>query len=140
MSSTAERPSPGSGPASEVQPSSAIAIPIAKRRRRRSSATRARTIARVERGLEGLAVAVVLGSALAVATVHTSSLAVVGIASSFAGAAGIWLMQNRGWRMPAPVLVLVALAAYCLLQAVPLPAGDVSILSPDAGDVWSRSL
>lgn len=48
--------------------------------------------------------------------------------------------STRRRRVPAPALILAGLAAYCLLQSIPLPLAWLTKLSPSAADVWQRSL
>ncbi len=95
----------------------------------------------MERIEEGLLVGLLLFGVLAIGAVHPASMLVVGAVSVFALAVTGWLAMRDG-RTPfePPALVLWALAAVCLLQAIPLPMGLLKVLSPHAADVWSRSL
>src|SRR5262245_40584446 len=84
---------------------------------------------------------VVPGSALALASLLTPVLIVVTIA---AAAACVLLWMERPSRAPRAVRwVLIALGillAMTLLQAVPLPAGVISVIAPSNADVWARAL
>ncbi len=77
----------------------------------------------------------VLGSVLAIGTVHLATLLVM---APFAIAAG-WISLMRPTRVPVAALICLALAYYCLLQTVPLPASWLEVLSPTSSDVWQRA-
>jgi hypothetical protein len=47
---------------------------------------------------------------------------------------------QASWRAPFVVVPFVFLAAYTLLQCIPLPPGLLGTISPHAADVWARSL
>jgi hypothetical protein len=102
------------------------------RRRRRRRATR--TFDRREVIGVGLLGLTVLGSALAFGAHHTPVLVVCALAS--AGAA----LLLAPARLPRAAWLLSALAAYTMLQLVPLPLGVVERLSPAAGAVWRGAL
>lgn len=46
--------------------------------------------------------------------------------------------RRKSW--PAPTIVLLGLAVYCVLQAVPIPLPVLAWLSPAAADVWANAL
>jgi tetratricopeptide (TPR) repeat protein len=86
--------------------------------------------------------AVVAGSVLAIGTVHLPVLAVVA-AISFAAAVIALRRQAEargGILVPLPAIVLAALAAYTLLQAIPLPMKVLAAIAPSNADVWQRCL
>jgi hypothetical protein len=86
------------------------------------------------RAEEALLVAAVVGSVLALGSVHRAALAAVALLAGAAFFAG-----SAPRRLPAPSLGLLALAAYSLLQAVPLPFGLVAKLAPKAAEIWLRN-
>jgi hypothetical protein len=80
------------------------------------------------------------GSVLAAGTVHAQVLLCV---APLAIAAGGWAIGRvgRGLRaIPPPAWIAFLLSAYCVLQAIPLPAVLVRGLSPVAANVWVRAL
>lgn len=83
-----------------------------------------------------LALAVV-GSVLAIGAVHTPVLVAV---SLLTGVAGFLTLRRRRSSWPLPAWVLLALAGYSLLQAVPLPAAALASLAPRNAEVWARAL
>lgn len=92
-----------------------------------------------------LALAVV-GSVLAIGAVHLPVLIVVA-AVSFGACAVALSQQARGEEgrrvgmvVPLPALVCAGLAAYTLLQALPLPVRALEILAPTTADIWARCL
>ncbi len=102
------------------------------RRRRRRRATRSfepREVIGV--GLLGLAV---LGSALAFGAQHTPVLVVCALASALSA------LLLAPARLPRAAWLISGLAAYTMLQLVPLPIGVVERLSPAAGAVWRGAL
>jgi tetratricopeptide (TPR) repeat protein len=84
----------------------------------------------------------VIGSVLAIGALHLPVLLLVA-ALSF-GAAAVALhrraLSRDGLVMPLPSLVCAALAAYTLLQALPLPIRWLEVVAPVAADVWERCL
>jgi O-antigen ligase len=91
------------------------------------------TASREKAGFVALVLALV-GSALAFGAQHTSVLVLV---SACAAVAALLLGPHRPsfgfW-------LLLGLAAYTLLQLVPLPLGLLAWLSPSAADVWRGAL
>src|SRR5688572_28729937 len=81
---------------------------------------------------------VTAGSVLAVGAVPPDVLLVCGAISLLVAVGSTFLEQPRC--SPLPVALLLGLAAYSALQAVPLPIGWLRVLSPAAADVWSRAL
>lgn len=83
---------------------------------------------------------VVVGSAMAVGTVHVDVLLVVS-AFALAGAApALWVGRREVGALPAPSWVLLGLAAWSALQALPLPMAFLAAIAPSNADVWARSL
>ncbi len=84
----------------------------------------------------------VAGSVLAIGTVHLSALVVVATVA-FTGAAVALYRQAQyrgGLVFHIPAIVFTGLAAYTLLQAVPLPISWLKVVAPDNADVWERCL
>jgi lipopolysaccharide biosynthesis regulator YciM len=85
---------------------------------------------------------VVGGSLLAIGTVHFFPLIAVAI-MTFATAVET-LRRTKAWQtpvvVPLPALVCVALAAYTLIQACPLPIAWLRAVAPSTADVWDRCL
>jgi hypothetical protein len=102
------------------------------RRQRRRRASRTFDV-REAIGVGLLAFAIV-GSALAFGAQHMPVLVVCALAS--AGAAVLLAPA----RMPPAAWVVGGLAAYTVLQVVPLPLGVIERLSPAAGAVWRGAL
>lgn len=76
--------------------------------------------------------ALALGGAVPIMFLPFGSLAIV-------AAGALSLRGSTGVRLALP-LTLIALGLYSLVQALPLPPGLVTRLSPTAGDVWARCL
>lgn len=77
----------------------------------------------------------VVGSMLALGAVHLPVLLVVAGLAALASLS----VRPRG-AIPAPAWIFLALALFTFLQALPLPEGALALLSPNAAEVWSRSL
>jgi hypothetical protein len=120
---------------------------------RRKQRTRRRETHREERSYAALAepvstflfVASVIGSVLAIGTVHTLTLLFVAAAAF--GAVALVLYSRVTAPVAAgqislslPLVTFLALAAYSLLQAVPLPIGVLRSIAPANADVWERVL
>jgi tetratricopeptide (TPR) repeat protein len=86
--------------------------------------------------------AVVCGSVLAIGTVHLPVLLVVAAGAFGAAAAALYRSAEarRGAGIPLPAMIFAALAAYTLLQAVPIPMAWLKVLAPANADIWERSL
>lgn len=84
-----------------------------------------------------LSITVIL-SALAVGTVHVPVLLAVSLVALI-GCIRL-LRRDQKAEVAAPALVLFALAAYSLVQAVPMPAAWLRVLSPGAAGIWAHSL
>jgi hypothetical protein len=82
----------------------------------------------------------VVGSALAVGTVHTDVLLIVSAVAILSTTTVLFLGRSRVRRLPAPALVLVGLSLWSAVQAIPLPIGFLTKLTPYGADVWLRSL
>ncbi|MDX2054187.1 MAG: O-antigen ligase family protein [Polyangiaceae bacterium] len=80
---------------------------------------------------------VVLGSALALGSVHRPVLLAVSL-----GALAVTLLAMRStyWSVAPISLAAFTLAAYSLLQSVPMPITWLVHLSPGVADVWRRAL
>jgi tetratricopeptide (TPR) repeat protein len=110
-----------------------------RRRRKKSELSRA-LASNGERIVLYLHVAVVVGSAQALGAVHLVTLL---IAATLGLSACVVCYRARlvpRWKVPGPALVLLALAAFSLLQALPLPVELVAKLSPAAAEVWAGAL
>ncbi|WP_437673360.1 O-antigen ligase family protein [Sorangium sp. So ce131] len=113
--------------------------------RRRSAAARRRAPAPPsERAVPWLLGATILGSVLAIGAVHTPTLAIVSLVTAVAAALSLRASARGADRQPyvtaLPTLTLLALTAYTLLQAVPLPLSWLARVAPASADVWSRAL
>lgn len=110
-----------------------------RRRRRDRGAAAAAELARKSVSLTvfGLLGLSVVGSVLAAGTVHVSVLLVI---APLALAAGVfaWL-RDPDAVVPAPALLLLALAGYSALQAAPLPLGVVRWLHPEGAAIWEQT-
>jgi hypothetical protein len=88
--------------------------------------------------LLGLLAIVVVGSVLAAGTVHVEVLLAV---APFALATGVLLLyRERELSVPRPAWVLFGLAAYCVLQAIPLPLPITRLLNPAGAAIWIETL
>ncbi len=85
----------------------------------------------------GLLVVLVAGSMLAIGAVHAKVLLAVA-ALAFAGALAV-LLPGRA-DVPKVAWLVVGLAVYSALQALPLPVGLVQTVAPANADVWLRGL
>jgi len=124
----AEAPSSPGGPRSRQ-----------RRRRRKSELSRA-LVAHGERIVVSLHAAVVVGSAQALGAVHVVTLLIAGLLGLSACVLCYRARLVPRWKVPLPALVLLALSAFSLLQALPLPAGLVAKLAPASAEVWAGAL
>jgi tetratricopeptide (TPR) repeat protein len=135
-------PAGGESPSLDRGGSPTPARPNRRRRRRLSGPdTEASPEARQTVATALLATAVV-GSVLAIGALQLPVLVLVA-AVSFAALAFALHRQAIGARgvvLPAPALICAALAAFTLLQVVPLPLRWIELLAPTAGDIWERCL
>ncbi|MCL4752377.1 MAG: O-antigen ligase family protein [Myxococcales bacterium] len=83
---------------------------------------------------------VVLGSVMAVGTVHVSVLLVVSAVALAGTALVLWVARRAVGGLPGPSWVLLGLAGWSALQALPLPFGLLSRIAPGNADVWGRAL
>ena len=83
--------------------------------------------------------ALVVGSALAVGTVHVRVLLAVSTVAIVSTAAML-LLARPAVRLAPPAWVLIGLAAWSAMQAIPLPVSVLSIIAPHNSDVWTRAL
>lgn len=79
-----------------------------------------------------IAMALALGGARPVPLLATAPICIFG--------AVLVLSTSRRSKLPLPSTIAFALAGYTLLQALPLPVGFLSWVSPNAADIWSRAL
>ncbi len=88
-----------------------------------------------------LAVAVA-GSVLAIGALHLPVLLAVAAVSFAAAAVALHrrALGRDGLALPLPAIVAAGLAAYTLLQVVPMPIRWLEVVSPVAADVWERCL
>src|SRR5262245_39487505 len=92
-------------------------------------------------GIAATALGVLLvGSALAVGTVHYQTLLCVAGFAVVSTSIVMLLAPSQVRRLPSPALVLLALAAWSALQAVPIPMSILSRVAPHNADVWARAL
>ncbi|WP_104987759.1 O-antigen ligase family protein [Sorangium cellulosum] len=117
----------------------------AERRRSAGAGARRRASAPLsERAVPWLLGATILGSVLAIGAVHTPTLAIVSLVTAVAAALSLRASALGADRQPyvtaLPTIALLALTAYTLLQAVPLPLSWLARLAPASADVWSRAL
>lgn len=85
----------------------------------------------------GLLCAATVGAALLFGGLHTPTL--LAAALLVFASAGLSLGRRSLREVPLPAWLLFGLAAYTLLQAMPLPAGAVHFLSPATAEVWQRA-
>ncbi len=86
----------------------------------------------------GLLSASIITSLLALGSVHVWAILCV---TPLAIAAGVLaLLNDAEGRLPAPVVLLLALAGYTALQAVPLPIGLVHWLDPQTASIWQTAM
>ncbi|WP_438024430.1 O-antigen ligase family protein [Sorangium sp. So ce233] len=117
-----------------------------ERRRSMGAAARsrpARAAPLAERAIPWLLAAAIAGSVLAIGAVHTPTLALVSSITAVAAALSLRasaLADRESHLRSLPMLTLLGLAAYTLLQAAPLPLSWLEHLSPASADVWSRAL
>jgi hypothetical protein len=95
-----------------------------------------------ERWLALLVGVALCGSALAIGAVHAVVLVPVAAVAAAAALVAVPLREldakERAW--PAPALILITLALFTALQAVPLPLWLLAKIAPANADVWARSL
>jgi tetratricopeptide (TPR) repeat protein len=85
---------------------------------------------------EALLVITVFASVLAIGSVHMPVLLAICALAIVGG--GLGMLAFR--RPPTPAIVLAALGLFSLLQAIPLPARWVEVLSPASAAIWLRCL
>ncbi len=108
-----------------------------------SSQVRARAMLRWHVGL-ALMIASTVGVALALGGAHIYVLLAIA-PICLAGCAcllGNDMVENTdcSFAWPAPTWILLALAFYTLLQAIPMPVWLLERLSPESADIWARAL
>jgi len=136
---------PPRNPEREAAPDDAGARRRSRRSRRSSAARQEQTAAIAEIAATILFAASVIGSVLAIGTVHTTTLLVVaaavfGAAALLAYARSADTSSSGQLTLSVPVITFGALAAYTLLQAMPLPIGVLRVIAPANADVWERAL
>ncbi|WP_170319430.1 O-antigen ligase family protein [Polyangium spumosum] len=94
------------------------------------------------RPLVALVALTVAGSALALGGVHARVVALIAPLAFAAAALALRREQERkgSVSLALPAIVATALAAYTLLQAVPLPVALLERIAPSNADVWARAL
>lgn len=126
-----------------IDPSGSAPSPHRRRRRHRLDASPEGQDAGATQRLPAILVALaVVGSVLAIGSVHLPVLAVVAAVTAAAAAIAVYrqAQTDRGLVIPVPALVIAGLAAYTLLQTLPMPMGWLAAIAPANADVWSRSL
>lgn len=107
------------------------------RRRRRRDGSRGAAVRSPNQVLTLLAAATAL-SLLALGTVHV--LALLAVAPLALASGVVALHQDRTNRVAAPAVVLVALAGYSALQAMPMPIGVLRLLDKQTASIWETAL
>ncbi|MDI3288136.1 O-antigen ligase family protein [Polyangium sp. 15x6] len=94
------------------------------------------------RPLAALVAFTVASSALALGGVHVRVVALLAPFAFVAAALALRREQERkgSISLALPAILAIALAAYTLLQAVPLPMAVLERIAPGNADVWSRAL
>ena len=94
------------------------------------------------KALSGLLAATIAGSVLAIGAVHVPVLFAVAAAAITSAALAFFIQAEGGKRLPLslPVAALLALSAYSLLQAAPMPLAWLEAVAPHRADIWSRAL
>ncbi|MFC1641095.1 O-antigen ligase family protein [Myxococcota bacterium] len=82
----------------------------------------------------------VFGSVLAVGAVHVPVIVALAPVALLAAVMALWWDRPTVSAIPPPALVLVFLAAWSALQALPLPAHWVARISPGQAEVWAGAL
>lgn len=120
--------------------STPLAAGSGRRRKRRRSQLSRMLASRGEGIVAGLQAIVVVGSAQALGAVHLVTL----LATAMLGLSACVLCYRArlapSWKVPAPALVLLAVSAFSLIQALPMPAGVVAKLAPASAEVWAGAL
>lgn len=116
-----------------------------KRRRRLRQETYASVARRLDRlpmdkALEASVGLAVMGSVLGLGSVHPPVITLVALVSTLALALALWLRDARSPAIVGPALVCWGLAAWCLVQLVPLPIGWLEAIAPTNADIWQRAL
>lgn len=96
---------------------------------------------RATRAGKWLLAAVVPGSVMAIGSLHTTTLIIVSLLAA-TSCVLLWLdPPKRTSRASRWVLIAFGiLMGATILQAIPLPAGLVSVIAPANADVWARAL
>jgi tetratricopeptide (TPR) repeat protein len=131
-----ERPPPPEEARAELDRSS-------RRRRRRFSEEAPAAVAGTDQRLPGLLLAVVVaGSVLAIGGLHLPVLLIVALLSFAAAALALHRQAttHTGLVIPVPTIIFAALAAFTLLQIIPLPMRWLTAIAPATADVWQRCL
>jgi tetratricopeptide (TPR) repeat protein len=96
---------------------------------------------RLEKLLFAFLLCLSLGSTLLIGGIHAATLPFIVLLSSVVLAAAFLLrFENETLPLGWPVVILWLLAAYCLVQAIPLPLNWLERISPVAADIWRRSV
>ncbi len=106
------------------------------RRRQRVRALQGLRSGRVDQLLVVALVAGVAVPAFALGGVHSTVLAVFAVIACSGITLWCWTQRHR---LPTPALGLLVLTAWCLLQALPLPASWVGAMNPNIAEVWARA-
>lgn len=85
-------------------------------------------------------VLIVVGSVMAIGAVHPPVLGLAALVGALCLGGAMLLGPRRIRDLPPATLVFWALAAFSLLQLVPLPLGVLAWIAPTNADVWARSL
>jgi O-antigen ligase/polysaccharide polymerase Wzy-like membrane protein len=95
---------------------------------------------RLENAVVVLLVLVLLGSVMAIGAVHPLTITIIAALAGLTLAASLSLEPRRLKELPRMALLLWGLAAFTLLQIVPLPFRLLEVIAPANADVWGRAL
>lgn len=122
----------------------ADAAPARARRRRSAPLSRPHRLERILRRPEqvtaGLLVIIVSGSALAIGAVHVVTVVCVSVVAALSAGLALSELRREGKGLPLGSALMLLLAGYSALQAVPLPPSIVRAVSPTGYEVWLGTL
>lgn len=95
-----------------------------------------------DRLLHALLALVIVGSALALGAVHVPVILVLAVVTAAMTALALRVAPPQDWFefLRSPIGLGLGLAAFSVLQAVPMPIGILRWIAPDNADIWTRSL
>jgi tetratricopeptide (TPR) repeat protein len=116
------------------------ASPRPARSRRRAARARGGSARGSIKVVFGLLTVATVGSLLALGSVHVASVLSVMPVAIAAGTLALFGERERESRLPPPAGVLIALAVYSAVQAMPLPLGVVRLLDAHSAGIWETAL